>query len=63
MRAYFGKAVGEFYLDCMVKVEDEHYCRGAVFLHFVRSNNDFVLSRVELLNIDIAAMFNERPPF
>jgi hypothetical protein len=38
------------------------YTSHAVFLHFTRSGGDFILSRAELLNVDIAAMYNGRPP-
>jgi len=115
MNVYFGGDFGEIYLDCMIKTEDEEFCRGVVravkestkgvytygsrprfhlvlpdieyvgrilidekrdrivivlqhqthtvFLHFARNGDGFVLERAELLNVDIAAMHGEYPPF
>jgi hypothetical protein len=39
-----------------------HHRSHTVFLHFIRNGNKFVLGHAEVLNSEIAAMGNERPP-
>jgi hypothetical protein len=34
----------------------------AVFLHYVRDGGDYVLKWVDVLNVDVAAMYNGPPP-